>query len=82
MGPIYDEIIEAPTRVKVDKAGGLKEVDNLHVQVVNNSSSTIGAVSQAIARPSVIGLFEDSEATIEENGDDGSVVSIIAPVLI
>jgi len=81
MGPIYDEIIEAPTRVKVNRAGGLKEVHNLHVQVVNSSSNTIGAVQNEVAYPSVTGLFgEHSELTIDE--DDASVVTITAPVLI
>jgi len=81
MGPIYDEIIEAPSRVKVDKAGGLKEVDNLHVRVVNESSSTIGAVQNSISRPSMLGLFNNSGLSIEEE-DDEPVVTITAPVLI
>lgn len=81
MGPIYDEIIEAPSRVEVDRAGGLSEVDNLHVRVVNTSSSTIGAVQAPVTRPSVNGLFQHSEATIEED-DSSPTVTITAPVLI
>jgi hypothetical protein len=80
MGPIYDETIEAPSRVKANRAGGFKEVENLHVQVVNSSSLTIGAVQNAIERPSVVGLFDNSELTIDE--DDASVVTLTAPMLI
>lgn len=89
MGPIYDEIIEAPLRVEVDKAGGLKEVDNLHVRVINSgSSNTIGApVHNPPPRTSVNALFENAEATIGEEEDDNadstrSTVTITAPVLI
>lgn len=82
MGPIYEELIEAPSRFKVDRrAGGFKEVENLHVQVVNNSSNTIGAVQNPVERPSVTSLFNTSECTIGED-DDGSVVTLTAPVLI
>ena len=66
----------------MDKAGGLKEVDNLHVQVINNSSNTIGAPQNISSRPSVVGLFENSELTIDEDEDSSSVVTITAPVLI
>jgi hypothetical protein len=43
--PIYDETIEAPTRVKVDIDGGVTETSNLHEPVTSDGNSqTIGAV--------------------------------------
>lgn len=84
MGPIYDETIEAPSRVKANGAGGFKKVENLHVQVINNSNLTIGAVENAIERPSMNGLFDPLEVTLDEDEDDSSVVTfaLTAPVLI
>lgn len=82
MGPIYDEAIEAPSRFKVDIARGLKEVNNLHVQVINTSSNTIGAVPKQNVPPSVMGLFQESSELKIDEDDDGSVVATItAPIL-
>jgi hypothetical protein len=75
--PIFDESMEAPSRVHVDRAGAPSEIENMHVQIVNEASWTVGAVAATVERPPMAGLFD-----FERSKSDSSVVTITAPVLI
>jgi hypothetical protein len=76
--PIFDESMEAPSRVHVDRAGAPFAIGNMHVQIVNEASSwTVGAVAAAVELPPLEGLFD-----FERGKSESSVVTITAPVLI
>lgn len=71
MEPIYDEIIEAPTRFKVKRNGRVNEIANLHVMPQKDSAGsnrTIGAIRNRASPGALEGLFDSvaSQELIEE----------------
>lgn len=68
--PIYDEIIEAPSRFKVKRNGRVNEIANLHVLPQDNTGSnrTIGAIRNRVSPGLLEGLFENgtSQESLEE----------------
>lgn len=68
--PIFDEIIEAPTRFKVKRNGRVNEIANLHIMPQEAASRTIGAIRNHVSPGRLEGLFNsstgNSQATLEE----------------
>ena len=67
--PIFDQTLEAPTRLVVHDSGHITATDNLHLPspAPKDRNATIGALPDNTTRNTMIGLFEEEDDEEDED---------------
>ena len=73
VAPIFDEFVDAPSRVEVGITGEIQQSNDLHAPKVVERSATIGNLPGHRVMPSMDGLFDDP-AVLASMVSDGGVV--------